>query len=107
MDVSEIPLALPEGEEASQALVPLASIRPNNPAEEGTSNDGFIILFHRYFQLSSNFFLITFYFSILRWTELGNSNAVSVYRPGRIVPSIAHPHGHFRVMPPTSIKIDT
>jgi len=44
MDVSEIPLALPEGEEPSQALVPLASIRPNNPPEEGTKNENSIDL---------------------------------------------------------------
>ena len=37
MDVSEIPLALAEGEE-SQALVPLTSVRSNALADEGTNS---------------------------------------------------------------------
>ena len=86
MDVSEIPLALAEGEEASQALVPLTAIRPTNPAEAeggggggGSGGGG-----------SSS--------------SSSSSSAVSVYRPGRIVPALTHPHAHFRVMPPTSIN---
>ena len=79
MDVSEIPLALAEGEEASQALVPLTAIRPTNPAEAEGGGGG-----------SSS--------------SSSSSSAVSVYRPGRIVPALTHPHAHFRVMPPTSIN---